>query len=614
MPHGYRRMHFLDDEEAAPEISRPMLLRIVGYFRPYRARMTVAFLAILLTAIFGLVPPLLLKSIVDTALPDGDLWLLGSLVLLSIGATALQNLIQVGQTYLNTWIAEHIAFNIKNEMYRHLEAMSLGFFSSAKPGEITMRIDGDVDGVEDVFNSTVVNALSSICVLVTTTVALVAIDWRLALLGVVMIPLFVIPTRKVGKVRWDIAGKSQEKKAELNDIIQETMGISGSTLMKIFTTEAREEEKFRDVNGDVIDLQVKETLAGRWFIMTISIFSAIGPMLVYFLGGVLVARGQSPLTVGAIVTAATLLTRLYGPVTQLSNVHVDVIRSFALFERIFEYLDMKPEVANRADAVDMSVEKGRVDFHDVRFSYAPSREVLHGISFTARPGEMTALVGPSGAGKTTIANLIPRLYDATGGVVEIDGQDVREVTLESLRRKIGFVMQEPYLFNATIRENLVYGSPDVTREEVEETCKTAYIHDFIMSLPNRYDTVVGNRGIKLSGGEKQRISIARVLLKNPKIIVMDEATSSLDSVSEHYIQKAMVTLLTGRTSIVIAHRLSTILNADQILVVQAGEIVDSGRHAELLAHSDLYRKLYETQFQTQDRQRGAESERTRAAE
>jgi len=535
-------------------------------------------------------------------------------VLLSIGATALQNLIQVGQTYLNTWIAEHIAFNIKNEMYRHLEAMSLGFFSSAKPGEITMRIDGDVDGVEDVFNSTVVNALSSICVLVTTTVALVAIDWRLALLGVVMIPLFVIPTRKVGKVRWDIAGKSQEKKAELNDIIQETMGISGSTLMKIFTTEAREEEKFRDVNGDVIDLQVKETLAGRWFIMTISIFSAIGPMLVYFLGGVLVARGQSPLTVGAIVTAATLLTRLYGPVTQLSNVHVDVIRSFALFERIFEYLDMKPEVANRADAVDMSVEKGRVDFHDVRFSYAPSREVLHGISFTARPGEMTALVGPSGAGKTTIANLIPRLYDATGGVVEIDGQDVREVTLESLRRKIGFVMQEPYLFNATIRENLVYGSPDVTREEVEETCKTAYIHDFIMSLPNRYDTVVGNRGIKLSGGEKQRISIARVLLKNPKIIVMDEATSSLDSVSEHYIQKAMVTLLTGRTSIVIAHRLSTILNADQILVVQAGEIVDSGRHAELLAHSDLYRKLYETQFQTQDRQRGAESERTRAAE
>lgn len=596
--HGMGRVHFLEEGETPPKISRSLFLRIIRYFKPYRIRMAVASLAILAAALLGLVPPLLLQSMVDTALPEKNLKLLGALVLFSIGSTVVLNFIQVGQTYLNTWIAKHIVFNMKNEMYRHLEAMSLNFFSSAKPGEIITRMNSDIDGIQDIFNSTVVNALSSAFVLFTTAVTLFTMNWKLAFLGMITLPLFIIPTRKVGKVRWGIAGKSQEKLSELNEIVQETMGISGSILMKLFTTEKSEERKFQTINEEVIDLQMKETLAGRWFGMTINTFTAIGPMLVYFFGGVLLTHGS--LTIGGIITFATLLTKLYRPVTQISNIHIDVTRSFALFGRIFDYLDREPEIADCKNAVNITVSEGEVDFRGVCFSYNSSKEALHGVGFTARPGKMTALVGPSGAGKTTITNLIPRLYDVTDGNIEIDGQDIRGVTLESLRRQIGLVMQEPYLFNATIRENLTYGSPDVTQEEVERACRTAYIHDFILSLPRGYDTIVGNRGIKLSGGEKQRVSIARVLLKNPKIIVMDEATSSLDSVSEHYIQKAMVPLLAGRTSIVIAHRLSTILNADQILVVQDGKIVDSGRHTELLTHGGLYRKLYETQFKTQE--------------
>lgn len=610
-PRGMGRMHFLEENETPPKITRALFFRIIGYFRPYKARMALASVAILAAAMLGLVPPLLLKSIVDTALPQKNLVLLAQLVGLSVGATAMLSLIQVGQTYLNTWVSKHIVYNMKNEMFTHLQAMSLGFFSSAKPGEIITRMNSDIDGIQDIFNSTAVNALNSFFVLLTTSIALFAMNWKLALLGIATVPLFVIPTRRVGRVRWKIALKSQEKLSELNEVVQETMGISGSILMKIFTTEPSEADKFRRINRDVIGLQIREALAGRWFIMTISIFTTIGPMLVYFFGGMLLARGA--LTIGGIITFATLLTKLYGPVVQISNIHIDVTRSFALFGRIFDYLDRRPEIVDRPGAGTLRVEGGRVDFTDVTFSYTGKREALHGVSFTAEPGKMTALVGPSGAGKTTITNLIPRLYEVTGGSVAIDGQDIRTVTLRSLRRQIGLVMQEPYLFNATVRDNLVYGNPTATQEEIETACRTAYIHDFILSLPNGYDTVVGNRGIKLSGGEKQRISIARVLLKNPRIIVMDEATSSLDSVSEYYIQKAMVPLLAGRTSIVIAHRLSTILGADRILVVEDGHIVDAGRHAELLTHGGLYRQLYETQFKTQA-QGAAARERKEAPE
>lgn len=610
----YGRVRFMDENAPAPKITKKMFKRILKYFIPYWKHMAVAVTAILATAILGLIPPILIKNIIDQALPHRDLKLLTIYILSSIGITILLGFIGVGQTYINTWIANHIIFDMKNQMYDHLEYMSLSFFSSAKPGEIMTRMTSDIDGVQDIFNTTVVNLLSSIFILITTCVALFAMNWKLAILGLCILPMFVIPTRKVGKRRWKIASESQKKISELNDIIEENFSISGSILMKIFTREKDEYNNFKKTNEEVTKLQIKESLAGRWFIMTISIYTTIGPMLIYFYGGYLFIRGE--LSIGSIIAFVSLLTRMYGPATSLSNIHIDITRSFALFERIFEYFDNSQEITDRLGAREMTHISGKVQFKNVCFSYAkrgyssseselktsdtePLHDTLNNISFTVEPGTMAALVGPSGAGKTTITNLIPRLYDVTGGSISIDGIDIRDMTLQSLRRQIGIVMQEPYLFNGSIRENLLYARKNASEDELIAVCKASYIHDFIMSLPDKYDTIVGNRGIKLSGGEKQRVSIARVLLKNPSIIILDEATSSLDSVSEEYIQKAMVPLLKGRTSFVIAHRLSTILSADKILVVENGKIVESGKHEELLKKEGLYKELYDTQFKTQ---------------
>jgi ATP-binding cassette subfamily B protein len=597
MSHGMGRMRFNDENVNATKISSAMYRRIVGYFKPYILQLTVATVAIFITAVLSLVPPLLLKNIIDIALPNKDLQLLAQLVLISIGTTLLISLIQVGQTYINTWISKQITFNLKNEMYEHLQGMSLSFFSLAKPGEITTRMTSDIDGIQDIFNSTVTNALNSIFVLVTTAIVLIYMNWKLALVSMIILPLFIFPTRKVGKMRWKIATKTQEKVSELTQIVQESLGVSGLILMKIFTKEKQEKQHFEKVNREMIRLQIRESLVGRWFMMSIQIFMMIGPMIVYFYGGWLMIQGQ--LTIGGIIAFVALLSRLNGPVTQLSNIHIDVTRSFALFGRIFDYIDMRQEIVDRPDASTLTIKEGRITFEVVSFSYTASHETLHQISFTCFPGSITALVGPSGAGKTTITNLIPRLYDATSGIITIDGVDIRDVTLESLRSNIGIVMQEPYLFNQSIKENLLYSKSDATDDELIIACKAAYIHDFIMSLPNKYDTVVGNRGIKLSGGEKQRLSIARVILKDPKIIILDEATSSLDSVSEEFIQKAMDPLMTGRTSIVIAHRLSTVLKADNIIVIEDGRIAETGKHEDLLKKEGLYARLYETQFKTQ---------------
>ncbi len=458
-------------------------------------------------------------------------------------------------------------------------------------------MNSDIDGIQDIFNTTVVNALNSIFVLSSTAVVLVSMNWKLAILGMCILPLFVSPMRKVGKLRWKIATESQEKISELNQIVQETLGISGTILMKIFTKEKDEYKNFDKVNKEVINLQIREALAGRWFMMTINIVTTIGPMLIYFYGGYLFIHGE--ITIGGIIAFVALLARLYGPVIQISNIHIDITRSFALFGRIFDYFDKEQEIVDMANAEIMPKVKGLIEFERVNFSYNSIKIALKDINFTGKPGEMVALVGPSGAGKTTITNLIPRLYDVTSGKIKIDGIDIKNVTLESLRAQIGIVMQEPYLFNASIKDNLLYGKKEATDEEMINACKAAYIHDFIMTLSEGYNTIVGNRGIKLSGGEKQRVSIARVILKNPRIIILDEATSSLDSVSEEYIQKAMIPLLKGRTSLVIAHRLSTVLAADKIIVIQDGTIVEMGKHEELLKEDGLYKNLYYTQFKPQ---------------
>lgn len=596
---GFGRMRFMDEEAVMPKVTKEMMARIVKCFIPYWKHMFGAIILIIISAILGLVPPILIKNIVDNALPQKNMRLLIVLILVSIVTTVFIGLLQVGQNYLNTWISKHIILNMKDDMYKHLQSMSLAFFSLAKPGEIITRLTSDINGIQDIFNSTVVNVLNSIFVLITTTVVLITMNWKLAIVSILILPVFIIPTRKVGKVRWKIAAKSQEKIEELNQIIQETLSISGAVLSKIFTKEKDEYESFKRINKEVTKLQIKESLAGRWFFMTIGTITSMGPMLIYFYGGYLFI--QDEISIGSIIAFVALLGRLYGPVTQLSNMHIDITRSLALFDRIFEYFDKKVDIIDKPNAIEVNKIKGSIEFKEVSFSYNNSIMAINGISFDVKPGNIVALVGASGSGKTTVTNLVPRLYEVTNGSITIDGIDIRDITLQSLRGQIGIVMQEPYLFNDTIEENLRYGKKDASEEEIVNACKAAYIHDFIMTLPEGYKTIVGNRGIKLSGGEKQRISIARVILKNPSIIILDEATSSLDSISETFIQKAMVPLLKGRTSFVIAHRLSTVLAADQILVMNKGQIVERGNHEELLKIEGVYKELYDTQFKGQDK-------------
>jgi len=597
MKQGIGRLRYANEKIEMPKVTKKMLARILSYFVPYWLRMLLVIGSIIANSILGLVPPMLIKNIIDKALPQKDLKLLSFFIFVSISITILLGLIQVAQAYLSVWISKHIILKMKNQMYAHLQHMSLNFYSAAKPGEIITRMTSDIDGIEEIFNSTVVNALSSVLVLISTALVLVTMNWKLAIIGMIILPIFIIPTRKVGKVRWKIATKSQEEISNLNQIIQETLSISGAILTKIFTKEKDEYEKFEQTNEEVIGLQIRESIVGRWFRMTITTFISIGPMLIYFYGGYLFIKGE--ISIGSIIAFVALLGRLYLPVSQLSNIHIDVTRSLALFQRIFEYFDQKQEIEDKQDATTLELIKGKVEFHKVSFSYNNMVQVLENISFSVSPGTMVALVGSSGAGKTTITNLIPRLYEVIQGSIKIDDRDIRDVTLESLRKQIGIVMQEPYLFNDTIEENLRYGKPNATEEEIIKACKAAYIHDFIMTLPENYRTVVGNRGIKLSGGEKQRVSIARVILKNPRIIILDEATSSLDSVSELYIQKAMVPLLRNRTSFVIAHRLSTVLASDQIFVIENGTVAEIGKHEELIKQEGLYKQLYETQFKSQ---------------
>lgn len=548
-----------------------------------------------ISAVLGLLPPILIQHIIDRALPDKNLRLLVLLVLASLTTTVVSGLLGVVQNYLNSFISQNIVHDMKNQMYRHLQGMPLQFFSGVKQGEVITRMTSDIAGIQGVFNSTIVNFASNLFILTTTAATLFIMNWKLALLGILVVPLFIMPTRKMGNVRWKLAKETQEKISEQNQIIQETLSLSGYMLMKLFTKEDTELANFRTVNAQATRLQIRESMAGRWFMLVLTTFTSIGPMLIYLYGGYLFIQGE--LTVGAIITFVALLGRLYGPVMQMTNLYVDVNRSVALFERIFDYFDMDPLIVDSPLALPSSAEGQDIVFENVNFAYQPDKPALQGISFTAAAGSLTALVGPSGAGKTTITSLIPRLYELDSGVIRIGGKDIREFTLHSLRSQIGLVTQDTYLFNGTIKENLLYASAGATEAEMIAACEAAYIHDFIMKLPEGYSTVVGNRGIKLSGGEKQRISIARVLLKNPPVIIMDEATSSLDTVSEFYIQQAMHQLLLGKTSIVIAHRLSTIMAADTILVVQDGAIVESGQHDSLLADNGMYRDLYNKQFQ-----------------
>ncbi len=591
---GGGRFHF-DDSEIRPVITKQILLRIARYFIPYWKLLLLLVICIILTASLGLVPPVLTRRIIDVALPGKQIRLLVLLVAASFGATAVSGLILVGQNYLNSWISKHIIQDVRNAMFRHLQYMSIRFFSDVRPGEIPSRMNNDIGGIESIFAGTFVQILQNIFVFLTTAGILFYTNWKLAAVSMLILPLFVIPTRKVGKVRWKIAARTQEKLAELNTVIQETLSLGGTFLVKLFTKEKQQQAEFEKVNADVTRLQMKESLAGRWFFMTITTIVSLGPLIIYLIGGILLIR-SGEITIGSIVMFVALLNRLYGPVTSFANISVDITRSLALFDRIFQYLDMEQEIVDAPDAKDPGTVRGEIRFADVRFSYTDKAVTLRDINIEIPAGRMVAFVGPSGAGKTTITYLLPRLYDIDAGSITIDGTDIRAMTLESLRRQIGIVTQDTYMLNATIRRNLLFARDNAGEEEIVSACRTANIHDFIASLPDGYDTLVGERGIKLSGGEKQRLAIARALLKDPRIVILDEATSSLDSVSESLIQDAIGPLLRGRTSLVIAHRLSTIMAADCIYVVNQGRIEESGTHEELYAMNGLYRELYEKQF------------------
>ena len=602
---GGRGGKFLSEEEKQnmPKVTKELLLRVFSYLKPYWKQLTLVFVCIIVSSVCSLFPSILTGNIIDV-LTGKNLggWIgegisaLIRLILVSLALHFASNLIGVGQSYLNNWIAQHISFDMRNQMYSHLQKMSQHFFTSANQGDIITRMTSDISGVESVISGTFTSILSNSITLVVAVVAMFQKNWILALIGLVVVPLFTLPTRMAGKTRWKLAGQAQECNDEINGILNETLSVSGQLLVKLFGREKAEYDRYEEANGRMIKLRIREQMAGRWFFMLLSTLMTVGPMLLYLVGGILIMKYDSSLSVGDITVLVALLNRMYGPVNSLLNVQVDWIRSMAMFTRIFEYYDMKPEIDDKPDAKELTGAKGEVIFDHVYFSYDGERQILKDVSFTLHSGDCIAIVGPSGSGKSTIVNLIPRLWDVTDGSVRFDGRDVRDWTLHSLRSEVGVVTQETYLFNGTIRENLLYARPEATEEEMIEACRQANIYDFIEKQPEGLDTMVGNRGLKLSGGEKQRISIARALLKDPALLIFDEATSALDSISEAAIQAAINPLIEERTSILIAHRLSTILAADEILVVRDGEIVERGKHKDLVHAGSTYQELYETQF------------------
>ena len=604
MPPGGRGMggpmggQFLTEEEKAnqPKVTPELLKRVFSYLQPYGKQLVLVFLCIGASSFLTLLPTVLTGKILDEGILKKDLRTLIYYIVLSLIVTFVASLIGVAETYINTWIAQHITFDMRNQMYAHLQNMSQRFFTTNNQGDIITRMTSDIDGVKSVITNTFSSILSNSITLIIAMIAMFQKNWILALVGIIIVPVFTLPTRKAGKKRWTLTNESQQVNDEVNGILNETLSVSGQLLVKLFGKEKYEFDRYENANRKMIGLNIKESMAGRWFRVVLTTFTSIGPMLLYLVGGILMMKYDSDITVGDITVLVALLGRMYMPVNSLLNIQVEWIRSMALFKRIFDYFDIPVEIRNADDAVTPEKVTGDVVFEHVDFSYEESKKILKDVCFTLNAGKSIAIVGPSGSGKSTIVNLIPRLYDVDSGSVTFDGIDVRKLDLKFLRDQVGVVSQETYLFNGTIRENLLYAKPDATEEEMTEALKKANIWDFVEKQEKGIDTEVGNRGLKLSGGEKQRISIARIILKDPTIFIFDEATSALDSISEKRIQDAIDPIIKSKTSILIAHRLSTILAADEILVVKDGSIAERGNHKELLNKNGVYRELYETQF------------------
>ena len=599
-----------DQTKKAPGLVR----RIAASFRPYSPQVVVVGLLILVTAGLGVVNPVLIRVVFDSALfpPDGapDIDLLWVLAGVMAGVTIVTGGLGVLQTYLTNRIGQQVMRDLRDRLYRHLQSLSLGFFTDTRTGEIQSRIADDVGGVQNVVTNTVSDVLSNSVIVISTLAAMFILSWQLTLVAVGTVPIFLFLSRVVGERRRAVRAERQKAAAEVTAITQETLSISGIMLAKLFGRQNQEIERFHHENQRLSDLAVRLQMTGQSYFALMQIFFSVSPVIVYVIAGyLLTGGGPDGVSAGTIIAFTTLQARLFFPIGSLLQVSVELQSSLALFERIFGYLDIEPDIVNspNAMALDPRQVRGRITFDAVGMSYvsrlddgdSPSDQTwaLDGISFEIEEGQLAAFVGPSGAGKTTISYLIPRLYDPTRGSVKIDGNDVREISLESLARIVGYVTQESYLFHSSIRSNLLYGKPNATQEEIEAAARAAFIYDRIMEFSDGYDTVVGERGYRLSGGERQRLSIARAILHDPRVLILDEATSALDTVSERQVQAALETLMRGRTTIAIAHRLSTILSADVIYAIDRGVIVERGTHRELLRKGGLYAQLYEEQFE-----------------
>jgi len=640
--HGGGWWGFLSSSDEKPKVTLGLLKRVLSYSRPYRWQIAGLLVTIMAMTGLTLITPLILRDLIDRTIPEGDVRRLVLLALALLFIPALGGLLNVFSRRLNASIGEGVIYDLRVALYARLQRMSLRFFTNTKVGELMSRLNNDVVGAQNAISNTFVGIITNLVQAIAVIGVMVSLEWRLTLISVAILPLFILAARRLGTVLRTIAREAMDANAKMNAMMNETLNIGGALLVKLFGRTGLEVQRFETRAADVRDIGIRRGVVGTTFFVIIGLISAVGTALVYGLGGYLVI--QQIFTVGTIVAFGAYLTSLYSALAGLANAPVEFATSVVSFERVFEVIDLPHDIEDKPGAQVLTDARGELVFEDVTFRYSVDEKLLlsdvrrygsmdsvttalsdskpepgdggakealaprsqarelalQNVSFRAEPGHLLALVGPSGAGKTTLTYLIPRLYDPDSGCILLDGRDLRDLSLDSLAAQIGVVTQETHLFHDTIRTNLLYARLDASQAELEAAARAANIHDFIMDLPDGYDTVVGERGYRLSGGEKQRIALARVILKDPRILVLDEATSHLDSESEGLIQEALKRVMAGRTSIVIAHRLSTILAADQIVVMDRGQIVERGTHDELLVLGGLYANLYETQFKRED--------------